>query len=447
MGMPIEENGVSRTLSWRVPGFYGTPFLWPAPGEVVPLWQNEHWHWAPRLGFAYRLNERTVVRSGYGIFTAANQFDNMNVFQLNPPAAGSITLTNLTVNPLATIENPEPPTLFPNPILWNVTSLPPDKFRVNPYIQNWNFTVQRQINRQDAVTLAYVASKGTYLDTSITNWNSPPPGPGDIQSRRPWPTWGRIRVLKTDANSEYHALQAQYQHRFSSGLSITASYAWGHMIDTVGDETNGYRAMIQDPTVYERANSLYDIPQRFVASYVYEIPISKSWAGIAGVILGGWSLSGLITVQHGAPIWVAQANDLQNDDGTAQNSTYFGSNSTERPNFMPGVPQTLPSWQRSPVKWFNTAAFAPSILQYGDTPRNPAGMYGPGIANLDQTFFKSFRMPYREGHQLQFRAEMFNFFNIPHFAAPNSALGSGFGTIASTSSTNRLIQLALRYLF
>jgi len=220
------------------------------------------------------------------------------------------------------------------------------------------------------------------------------------------------------------------------------------MIDTVGDETNGYRAMIQDPTVYERANSLYDIPQRFVASYVYEIPISKSWAGIAGVILGGWSLSGLITVQHGAPIWVAQANDLQNDDGTAQNSTYFGSNSTERPNFMPGVPQTLPSWQRSPVKWFNTAAFAPSILQYGDTPRNPAGMYGPGIANLDQTFFKSFRMPYREGHQLQFRAEMFNFFNIPHFAAPNSALGTGgFGTIASTSSTNRLIQLALRYLF
>ena len=94
MGMPIEENGVSRTLSWRVPGFYGTPFLWPAPGEVVPLWQNEHWHWAPRLGFAYRLNERTVVRSGYGIFTAANQFDNVNVFQLNPPAAGSITLTN-----------------------------------------------------------------------------------------------------------------------------------------------------------------------------------------------------------------------------------------------------------------------------------------------------------------------------------------------------------------
>jgi len=448
MGMPIEQHGVSRTLSWRVQGFYGTPVLWPAPGEVVTLWDNEHWHWAPRLGLAYRLRERTVLRAGYGIFTAANQLDNMNVFQLNPPAAGSITLTNPTINPIATIENPEPAALFPNPILWNVTSLPPDKYRVNPYIQNWNFTVQRQITNHDAVTIGYVGSKGTYLDTSITNWNSPPPGPGDIQSRRPWPMWGRIRLLKTDANSEYHALQAQYQHRFYAGLNVTASYAWGHMIDTVGDETNGDRAMIQNPNVYERGNSLYDIPQRFVASYLYELPVGKSWKGVVGALLGGWSLSGLITIQHGPPIWVAQANDLQNDDGTAQNSTYFGSNSVERPNFVPGVPQTLSSSERSPNKWFNTAAFTASVLQYGNTPRNPSGLYAPGLSSLDQTFFKTFKMPYREQHQLQFRAEMFNFLNIPHFAAPNSALGTGgFGTITSTASTNRLIQLALRYSF
>ncbi len=445
MGMPTEVNGVSRTLSWTVPGSVGTPVLWPAPGVVTPLWSNEHWHWAPRLGFAYRLNDRTVVRGGYGIFTAANQFDNMDVFQLNPPAAGSITLTNPTVNPIATIQNPEPAALFPNPILWNVTSLPPDKFRVNPYIQNWNMTVQRELSGHDAFNVAYVGSKGTYLDTSITNWNSPQPGPGDIQSRRPWPTWGRIREVRTDANSEYHALQAQYQHRFYSGLSVTASYAFGHMIDTVGDETNGDRAMIQNPDVYERGNSLYDIPQRFVLSYLYELP-GKSWKGLKGVVAGGWSLSGLVTIQHGPPIWVAQANDLQNDDGTAQNSTYFGSNSTERPNFIPGVPLTVTN--SSPGRWFNTAAFTPSVLAYGDTPRNPAGLYAPGIGNLDQTFFKSFKMPYREGHQLQFRAEMFNLFNHPHFAAPDSALGTGgFGTITSTSSTNRLIQLALRYSF
>jgi hypothetical protein len=446
MGMPLEVNGVSRTLSWTVPGSYGTPVLWPAPGEVVPLWKNEHWHWAPRLGFAYRLNERTVLRGGYGIFTAANQFDNMDVFQLNPPGAGSITLTNPAVNPIATIENPEPAALFPNPILWNVTTLPPDKYRVNPYIQNWNLTVQREITTHDSVNIAYVASKGTYLDTSITNWNSPQPGPGDIQSRRPWPTWGRIRELRTDGSSNYHALQAQYQHRFNAGLSITASYAWGHMIDTVGDETNGDRAMIQNPLVYERANSLYDIPQRFVASYLYQLPVGKSWKGFLNAAFGGWSISGLVTIQHGPPIWVAQANDLQNDDGTAQNSTYFGSNSTERPNFIPGVPLTVSS--PGPNKWFNTAAFFPSVLAYGNTPRNPAGMYAPGISNLDQTLFKSFRMPYRESHQLQFRAEVFNIMNIPHFAAPNSAQGTGgFGTITSTSSTNRLIQFALRYSF
>jgi len=448
MGMPLEVNGVSRTLSWQVPGFEGTPVLWPAPGEVTPLWNNEHGHWAPRLGFAYRLNEKTVVRSGYGIFTAANQLDNMNVFQLNPPAAGSITLTNPAVNPLASIDNPEPASLFPNPILWNVTSLPPDKYRVNPYIQNWNLTVQRQITSNDSVTIAYVGTKGTHLDTSITNWNSPPPGSGDIQSRRPWPTWGRIRMLKTDANSEYHALQAQYQRRFHAGLNVTASYAWAHMIDTVGDETNGYRAMIQNPNVYERGNSFYDIPQKFVASYVYELPVGKNWKGVSGAVLGGWSISGLVTIQHGPPLWIAQANDLQNDDGTAQNSTYFGSNSVERPNLVPGVPVNIPPTQRGPNKWFNTAAFAASILQYGNTPRNPGGMYGPGISGLDQTFFKVFKMPYREGHQLQFRAEMFNFLNIPHFAVPNGALGTGgFGTITATASTNRLIQFGLRYSF
>jgi hypothetical protein len=307
-------------------------------------------------------------------------------------------------------------------------------------------TVQREITRNDSVTIAYVGSKGTFLDTSITNWNSPQPGPGDIQSRRPWPTWGRIRELRTDANSEYHALQAQYQHRFYSGLSVTASYAWGHMIDTVGDETNGDRAMIQNPNVYERGNSLYDIPQRFVASYLYEVPMGKSWKGVLGVVLGGWSLSGLVTFQIGAPIWVAQANDLQNDDGTAQNSTYFGSNSTERPNFIAGMPIIVSN--PSPTRWFNTSAFTASILQYGNTPRNPAGLYAPGISNLDQTFFKTFKMPYREGHQIQFRAEMFNLLNIPHFAAPNAAFGTGgFGTITSTSSTNRLIQFALRYSF
>jgi hypothetical protein len=183
-----------------------------------------------------------------------------------------------------------------------------------------------------------------------------------------------------------------------------------------------------------------------VISYLYQLPIGKSWKGPLGAILGGWSFSGVVTIQHGAPLWVAQANDLQNDDGTAQNSTYFGSNSTERPNFIPGVPLTVSN--PSPTHWFNTAAFTPSILQYGDTPRNPAGLYGPGIANLDQTFFKTFHMPYREGHQVQFRAEIFNLLNTPHFAAPNSALGTGgFGTITSTANTNRVIQLALRYSF
>ena len=122
--LPKEINGNSRTLRFDLDP--KGPVLWPpddrtsaeGKGQVVDLWENEHWHIAPRFGFAYRLNDRTAVRGGYGIFTATNQFDHVNVLQLNPPMAGSITVINPTLNPVATIQNPVPVALVSeNPAL------------------------------------------------------------------------------------------------------------------------------------------------------------------------------------------------------------------------------------------------------------------------------------------------------------------------------------------
>jgi hypothetical protein len=373
--LPHEINGNSRTLRWDLDP--SGPVLWPPDGRtsaagqgtVVDLWENEHWHVAPRFGFAYRLNDRTVVRGGYGIFTAINQFDHVNVLQLNPPMAGSITVINPTINPVATIQNPVPVALVGNNPLYNVVSISPNRQHINPYIQNWNLQVSRQIGANNAVEVGYVGNKGTFLDTSQLNYNSPEPGPGDIQARRPYQQFNRIRLLTTDGNSTYHALQTRFEHRFSRGLSFTAAYNWSHMIDDQEDETNGSRCQCQDPRhrgIAEKASSILDIRHRLVVGYLWEIPYTQALHGVAQALLGGWALGGIITLQTGSPFRINNASDTQNDDSVG----------AARPNLVPGQVPALDGSKKDPSYWFNTNAFAPSVLAYGNTPRNP--LVGPG---------------------------------------------------------------------
>jgi hypothetical protein len=443
--LPHEINGNSRTLRFDLDP--AGPVLWPpdsrtsaeGKGEVVDLWENEHWHIAPRFGFAYRFNDRTAVRGGYGIFTATNQFDHVNVLQLNPPMAGSITIINPSINPVATIQNPAPVALVSENPLYNVVSIQPDRKHINPYVQNWNFQVSRQLGTNNALEAGYVGNKGTFLDTSQLNFNSPDPGLGDIQARRPYPQFNRIRLLTTDGNSTYHSFQTRFEHRFNRGLSFTASYNWSHMIDDQEDETNGERCRCQDPRhrgINEKASSILDIRHRFVAGYVWEIPFTSGLHGAAQQVLGGWALGGIVNIQSGSPFRISQAADSQNDDSVG----------SARPNLVAGQNPSLPSSERDPSSWFNTAAFTPSVLMYGNTPRNP--LVGPGLNTWNLSAQKAFKIPALETHSLQFRGELFNAFNTPQFANPGSALGNGdFGQVTSTRGDNRQIQFGLRYQF
>jgi len=443
--LPHEINGNSRTLRWDLDP--AGPVLWPedsrksaeGKGKVVDLWINEHWHIAPRVGLAYRVNDRTAVRGGYGIFTATNQFDHTNVLQLNPPMAGSLTVINPTLNPVATIENPVPRELIPGEPLFNVVSISPDRKHINPYIQNWNLQVARQLGADNSVEVGYVGSKGTFLDTSQLNFNSPDPGLGDIQARRPYQSFTRIRLLTTDGNSTYHAFQTRFEHRFSRGLSLTAAYNWSHMIDDQEEETNGNRCRCQDPRKRgkaEKASSVQDLRHRLVVGYVWELPFTRNLRGVPGAFLGGWSLGGLATLQTGAPFRIYQEGDTQNNDSVG----------SARPNLVPGQKVSLPSSQRDPSHWFNTDAFTLSVLAYGNTPRNP--LVGPGLETFNLSAQKAFRMPFKDTHQLEFRTEMFNAFNTPQFGNPGSALGTGeFGQVTSTKAANRKIQFGLRYQF
>ena len=229
--LPHDINGNTRTLRFDLPG---GPVLWPADnrssaatkGPVADMWENEHWHIAPRFGFAYRYNDKTSIRGGYGIFTMTNQADNLNVLQLNPPAAGSLTVINSAV-PIPSIQNPVPRELYEQQAVFNVVSIGPDRKHMNAYFQNWNLQVSRQLSRNDALELGYMGNKGTFLDTSQLNFNSPDPGPGPIQPRRPYPAFGRIRLLTTDGNSIYDSLQSRFEHRLSRGLSLTTRLTTG----------------------------------------------------------------------------------------------------------------------------------------------------------------------------------------------------------------------------
>ena len=400
-----------------------------------PIWSITHRDFSPRIGFAYSATPNIVVRGGYGIFYFGGQFDHINILQLNPPTAGSVTILNqLGVGNLTTIENPMPPSanLASPP---NAVTLPSDGKHPDTYVQNWNLQASRQFGKNDVLEVGYVGSKGTHVDTSFRyNWNQPDPGPGDIQSRRPYPNLSRIRMQSYGSNTIYHSLQTRFEHRLSTQLNLTAAYTYSHLIDDSANTTNDGGCQCQNPRNIraERASSLFDQRHVLVVGYVWDIPYAKSWNGPAGALVSGWSFQGIVTLASGSPFDIQESSDTQNNDGIY-----------ERPNL---TGEKISVSNRSPNNWFNTNAFTPSILVYGNSPRNP--VVGPGKHEFDLSLGKIFKMPFNENHSLQFRAEFFNAFNTPQFANPDRFLGDGdFGKITSTNLPNRELQFGLKYKF
>lgn len=429
--IPQDVNHVTRTLDFST----NPPSFVPAPGQSLdPLWYASKKNFAPRLGLAYSAPFGLVIRGGYGIFYYGGQFDNLNILQLNPPTAGSITLTNPSQPPLATIQYPIPAELYPANPFYNAVTLPADRNHPNTYAQDWNLQVSRQIGPNDMIEVGYVGTKGTHVDTSMNNWNQPAPGPGNIQARRPYPVFSGIRMEYYGVNTIYHSLQAHYEHRFQQGLSITLAYTLSHLIDNANNTINEGGCVCQTPSVTNnRDSSVMDQRQRFVAGYVWEIPYGKNLQGVARVVANGWAFNGIITLASGNPFHIGESSDTQNNAGT-----------WEYPNLDSG--QSVKIANPGPSLWFNTAAFSPSILQYGTAMRNP--VVGPGIHTADLSLFKTFQMPYSEQHALQFRMEVFNATNSPQFSNAGSSLGtSTFGVITSTRINNRILQFALKYRF
>jgi len=396
-------------------------------------------NFAPRVGFAWSFDEKTVLRGGYGVYYDQSPLAPAEALYFNSPFFDNNIFFSLPGLPL-TLNDPFP-SFFPFPLPDSALAIQRD-LRTG-YMQHWNFNIERQIFSGSVLEVAYVGSKGTKLLTA-RDINQPQPGivpPGLPVVPRPDPRFDDIDLLESRANSNYNALQVRYQQRLTRGFSALASYTWAKSID----DASNFFTSAGDPNfpqnsynvAAERGLSNFDVRHRLSLSYSYALPFKKPGDGLAASLVNGWETFGIVTLQSGRPFTVALLSEIDNS-GTGRSILGFGAN--DRPDVIGNGERQNPTTDQ----WFNTAAFAfPAPGTFGNAGRNI--LEGPGFQNVNMSILKNTR--FNERINLQFRAEAFNLFNHPNFNLPDNFLGSPtFGRITSARDP-RHIQFGLKLLF
>ena len=425
------------------------------PGVPDGVLHTSYDKFAPRIGFAYDVFGKgtTALRGAYGIFYSAGQETLTGNLEQQPFVLSVIiNKTPNLVTPYAPNADPFPYVVSTqHPVFTSgatLVSLPPNSSSI-PYVQQYNLMVQQQLGVEWSAQIAYVGSvsRKFYL---IRDQNSAVYAPGasistaGLVARRPYePTpksyvFGQISEIDPIANSSYNALQATLTRRFARSFSLNASYVWSKSIDIDSfDPANSTNLPLVDQNnpALDRGISGLELPQRFVASYLWAAPELKRWGVLGRQILGGWQLNGITTIGTGTPFNVTSGVD-SNRDG----------NNNDRPNVVgkPNLPGGRSRTQKI-QEFFNTKAFAqlPAGVPYGNASRNM--LIGPGFFNTDFSAFKNFQL-WNES-VVQFRGEIFNLFNTVNLQNPNGVMTSPkYGTI-SAAGAPRIVQFALRYSF
>lgn len=429
------QNGASRS-------FINTDFL----------------NFAPRFGFAFALDSKTVLRGGYGIsYLNANNF--VSYVGANPPFTQSFSLVNLSSSYDAIVHISDGLPTYLAPTVANFDTHNPsgtfdeaDPNNRTPYTQSFDLNVQRSLPGNIVVEAGYVGTKGTRLPGEV---EGDPATPGDTateQQRRVYygtvPNVTGITYMLDAFSSTYHSLQLKAEKRFSHGLQFLATYTFSKSIDdksgsavTGGGDSNPSDKP-QNPFDWrsDRALSSFDRRHRFVAAFNYNLPIGRglrygaNWNRVADSILGEWQINGIMTLQSGLPFSVFATSNAQ-----------CGCTSGElRPDLI-GNP--LPSGFRQSINgWFDPNAFTdPAAGQYGNAGRNI--IPGPGYANLDFSLFKKFQ--FGEGRMIQLRGEFFNILNHSNFLYPTSTANATWnsGGIITQAMPARIGQVALKIVF
>lgn len=422
------------------------PLIDPATGQPNPPARREHFgrslqisdrnNWAPRVGIAYQIASRTVVRAGFGVF-----YNSTFVQELQDKRKFWPYLPNQVFNP-NTGTLPDLAITDAGPSFNSTEAIggwPQNPENRTPYSQQWNLFVQHMID-DITVDIGYVGSANRKQIGYIPINAAASPGPAALQPRRLLPAFGSMAGGFNMFASNYHAFQAKAVKRYSSGLQFHANYTWGRCMD---EQSSLAETKTQNPYNlrgdYSRCS--YDLHHIFKLAYVYDLPFGKgrrfgsNWSALANGVLGGWSVEGIAQAQTGAPINVITGFDHANVDGRT----------LQRPDVIRDPNQNAP---HTVDEWFDTKAFVlPAPYTFGN-----AGAFSvndDGRHNWDLAIQKVFA--FKESHSLQVRMEAFNFSNTVKMIPANSQgmvtfSSSAFGRVTAATPA-RQIQLGLRYRF
>ena len=431
---------------------------------------------APRLGLAYQVNDKTVVRAGYShIFGPSNQAAQGTVgpfgFRTEYPwitTTDGITPANLLRNPypLGFRGLPGAADGLLTQVGANLQSVLQDT--VSPWSQQWNLNIQRQLPWQMSFEIAYVGTRGRQLSRNgeggldlnqldpkylslgsqlnqqvdnpffglATSGFFAFPKIARGQLLRPYPQFTSIIPLYSSGNSSnYHALQLTFGKRLAKGVQIDGNYTWGKNIEEGLNH--------QDSYFIRQSRSLadIDIAHRFVVSYLIELPFGKgrrfgaTAPRVVDAILGGWQFNGITTFQTGTPLSISASNTAG-----LFNPLTRANNNGKSARLSGPVDERL-------SRYFDTSVFSqPAPFTFGNVSATLPDVRNDGVKNFDFSVFKQFSPI--ERLKVQFRVEALNAFNTPRFGSPNTSVTSTtFGVITSQANTPRQLQFALKLLW
>ncbi|HEV2379096.1 MAG TPA: TonB-dependent receptor [Terriglobia bacterium] len=392
---------------------------------------------APRLGIAYQLTDKTVIRTGLGrsYFSSGYDATFYHLTSFYPIVAQQ------TINPASDyqdvfpLDQGPPPSTPPSlPSSGILPAVPGQLLKSRPFdwktetMDSWNFTVEHQLSRDTTVSVAYVGSKGTHLSWS-PNVNAANFGPAaTLQARQPYTalydTTGGIAYECNCSDSNYNSLQIAGRKAYSKNLAFTANFTWqkalGYNTDDPFDSRLDYGPGMSNIGVVERAAT-------FTLGHTIILPYGKGqrWGSSASPVLqaalGGWEFSGTTVLESGGSL-------------TPYSSAPINANITQRPNMVPGCnPANVPGG-RNRNEWYNPACYTePNAFQIGDA--GPGSLRGPGVTNADFALWKDFDLSTflnRERTTIQIRVESFNVFNLTNLGSPQNA--TWIGTTVDSSA-------------
>jgi hypothetical protein len=373
----------------------------------TPYYDPNTTDFGPRVGVAWApaaLHGKTSIRTGFGLYYGGNQNDDFS-----DPAESAVPRYSLSASDFPSLDFPLTAFLDPKNQLFSPKAI--DRHRKDLYYENWDFVVQQQFARDWMFQVGYTGGEGHHLfDRYTTNLINPATG------KRPLAGFSSFGLKANDANNNFNALQVSLNRRFTRGLLYQMNYMWSHGI-TDSSIGSGESVAIQNMScrACDRSRTNIDVRHTMTSNFIYDLPFGRGkqflQEGPASQILGGWSLSGIVSARSGLPVNITMTRSSGNLPD--------GNSSSQRPNLVPGA--SIYAADKTISHWFNPAAFSlPAKGTWGNLGRYAAT--GPDMFEVDSTLQKRFRVT--EQLALNFRASAYNLLNHPVFKNPSSGLGA-----------------------